>query len=358
VQTVFSHIIQKRYSQSYEDIATDALAYILGTHKSTYHEMMRLLRGILPGLPDLEFQTQVGEGAIRPDMWGYYGTDTFVYVENKFWAGLTENQPVAYLDELTNNTQPTLLLMIVPVAREQAMISQLTHRMLQDEVLLNQERVPKSVVWCVKTSIGPTLALTSWSRLLNKLETGAEDDPAAQRDLALLRSLCDAADIDRFVPLNSEELTNHNTPTLLIQLGRIVRESVGKGIREGLLSRKGLTEASTFDGFGRYVRTPNENGAGAWFGVDYVLWKTHGTPLWFKFANTKFGRAAEVEPLLKAWDQGDHQLTKNRNGEFAISINLATGVEKDELIADIIAQMWDIAEALSDLPPREKERET
>jgi hypothetical protein len=38
-----------------------------------------------------------------------------------------------------------------------------------------------------------------------------------------------------------------------------------------------------------------------------------------------FGRAAEVEPLLREWNQGDHQLAKKRNGEFAISINLATG---------------------------------
>lgn len=34
MQTVFSHIIQKRYSQSYEDIATDALAYILNTYET------------------------------------------------------------------------------------------------------------------------------------------------------------------------------------------------------------------------------------------------------------------------------------------------------------------------------------
>jgi hypothetical protein len=144
VQTVFSHIIQKRYSQSYEDIATDALAYILTTYKSSYNEMMKFLRGILPGLPDIQFQTQVGEGAIRPDMWGYRGLDTFVYIENKFWAGLTENQPVSYLYELANHSQPTLLLMIVPGAREQMMIGQLTQRLQQAEVqIIPTERKPK-----------------------------------------------------------------------------------------------------------------------------------------------------------------------------------------------------------------------
>ncbi|MFU8772738.1 MAG: hypothetical protein ACNA8H_10000 [Anaerolineales bacterium] len=359
MQTVFSHIIQKRYSQSYEDIATDALAYILGTHKSTYNQMIKILSDILPGLPDLDFQTQVGEGDIRPDMCWFHGPDTFVFIENKFWAGLTEHQPVSYLHKLANDTQPTLLLMIVPVAREHVMISQLTQRMQQADIhIIKQERKLKGLLWWVKTSIGPYLALTSWSRLLNSLETVAEDDPAAQRDLALLRSLCDSADIDRFMPLNSEELTNQNTPALLTQMGRIIRECVGIGVHEGFFSRKGLTEASTFNGFGRYIQLPDENGAGAWFGIDFSLWKAHGTPLWLKFASTQWGRAAEVESLLKEWSQGDYQLAKNQNGEFALSINLATGIEKDELIEQIIDQMREISKVLSDLPPIGNEGET
>jgi len=42
MQTVFSHIIQKPYSQSYEDVATDALAYILNTHQPARQAMMRI----------------------------------------------------------------------------------------------------------------------------------------------------------------------------------------------------------------------------------------------------------------------------------------------------------------------------
>lgn len=321
--------------------------------------MRSFLRGILPGLPDLDFRTQIAEGHILPDMWGYRGSDTFVYVENKFWAGLTEQQPVSYLHELANYPNPTLLIMVVPGAREQMMISQLSQRIQRAEISIEKlETKPKGVVWCVKTSIGPYLALTSWARLLGILELAAVDDFAAQRDLALLRSLCDSADIDRFMPLNSEELTNQNTPALLTQIGRIIRECADKGVHEGFFSRKGLTEASTFNGFGRYIQLPDGNGAGAWYGIDFTLWKAHGTPLWLKFANTQWGRAAEVESLLREWRQGDYQLAKNQNGEFAISINLATGIERDELIEQIIDQMREISKVLSDLPPIGNEGET
>ncbi len=46
-------------------------------------------------LPELTFKTQQTEGSIRPDMWGFAGNEPCVYIENKFWAGLTDNQPVS-----------------------------------------------------------------------------------------------------------------------------------------------------------------------------------------------------------------------------------------------------------------------
>lgn len=119
MSTVFSHIVQKRLSRENENVATEALAYILGYSKGARKGMMKLLRGIESGLPEeLRFQTQETEGKTRPDMWGYdYAKgDPRVYIENKFWAALTDNQPVNYLDHLAKYVQPTVLLVVVPEA--------------------------------------------------------------------------------------------------------------------------------------------------------------------------------------------------------------------------------------------------
>lgn len=43
METVFSHIIQKRFSQVNEDVATDALAFILRSNESALTGMMKLL---------------------------------------------------------------------------------------------------------------------------------------------------------------------------------------------------------------------------------------------------------------------------------------------------------------------------
>jgi hypothetical protein len=56
--TVFNHIVQKRLSQVNEDVATDALAFILGSSEPARAGMMKFLGGLAPGLPSLQFRTQ------------------------------------------------------------------------------------------------------------------------------------------------------------------------------------------------------------------------------------------------------------------------------------------------------------
>jgi hypothetical protein len=97
MSTVFSYIVQKRFSQENENIATDALAFVVQSSEAARSGLTRLLRGITPDLPSLQFRTQPAEEGSRPDMCGYDVTTPRVFIENKFWAGLTDNQPVKYL---------------------------------------------------------------------------------------------------------------------------------------------------------------------------------------------------------------------------------------------------------------------
>lgn len=50
MHTVFSHIIQKRFSQENEDVATDALAYVLESSEAARRGMTNFLRGLIPDL--------------------------------------------------------------------------------------------------------------------------------------------------------------------------------------------------------------------------------------------------------------------------------------------------------------------
>ena len=131
METVFSHIVQKRLSGASEDVATDALAFVLNTSEAARAGFMKLLRGVEAALPDLRFRTQQSEDNVRPDMWGFDGPAPRVFIENKFWAGLTPNQPVSYLNLLAKATQPTVLLVVVPAAREQTIRRELRSRLTE-----------------------------------------------------------------------------------------------------------------------------------------------------------------------------------------------------------------------------------
>ena len=95
---------------------------------------MNLLHVILPELPELQFRTQHSVENVRPDMWGFDGGSPRVFIENKFWAGLTENQPVNYLQHLAEYEQPSLLLMVAPEARQDTIWHELTGRLHKAEI--------------------------------------------------------------------------------------------------------------------------------------------------------------------------------------------------------------------------------
>lgn len=351
MSSVFSHIVQKRFSQMNEDIATDALAFVLESSEDARNGMMKLLRGILPELPPLYFLTQQVEGTIRPDMWGFAGSVPHAFLENKFWAGLTDNQPISYLHQLAAYPHPTVLLVIAPAAREQTLWHELGRRLREDGITIDEREPVAGVAHSGTTGIGPVLAITSWPAVLSALEHATVNDPAARSDLVQLRALCDAADNDAFAPVSREELSDQRTPAFMLQLGAIVREAVDLAVIENVLSVKGLKPQAGWERVGRYARIGNDKGPGVWLGIHYPLWKAHGrSPLWLVFAQDWFGQAQEVRPLVEPWATRQGLLTTASLKEFAVSLDMPYGKEKASVIRSLVDTLKDIAEVLATLP--------
>lgn len=354
MQTVFSHIIQKRFSQVNEDVATDALAYVLESSDAARHGMTKLLRGIVPALPPLRFKTQQAEGAIRPDMWGYAETEPRVFVENKFWAGLTDNQPVSYLKQLAAYSQPTVLLVVAPSAREQTLWRELNRRLLAAGISTTQRPAAAGVACSVDTQLGPILAVTSWTNVLSVLEHESVDDPRARGDLVQLRALCDAADAEAFKPVSPEEMSDQRTPAFMLQLSSIVQATVDLAVTEKVLNIGRLMPQASWERIGRYARVSGDKGGGAgvWFGVHFGLWKTHGTtPLWLIFSDGDFGRAQEVRPLIEPWATQHGILTTANDSDIAIALEIPIGEDKAGVIRYLADQITAIAAVLAALPP-------
>jgi hypothetical protein len=353
MSTVFSHIIQKRFSQVNEDVATDALAYVLESSEAARSGMTKLLRGILPDLPPLRFKTQQVDGTIRPDMWGFAGAEPRVFVENKFWAGLTDNQPVSYLKQLADYPKSSILLVVAPAARDHTLWRELSRRLLDAGISVSPQNAPAGVAYAAATQLGPILALTSWTNILSVLEHEAVNDPGARGDLVQLRALCDAADVDGFTPVTHSELSDQRTPAFVLQLSSIVQSAVDLAVAEKAVFIGGLRPQASWDRIGRYVRLSSEptGGAGAWFGVHFDLWKTYGTtPLWLIFSDGDFGRGQEVRPLIEPWATQKGILTANSDHDTAVAVEIPVGEEKGGVIRSLVDDLKTVTKLLEALP--------
>lgn len=352
MHTIFSYIIQKRFSQVNEDVATDALAYLLESSDAARRGMMKLLRGIIPDLPSLRFTTQQTEGAIRPDMWGLADHEPRVFVENKFWAGLTENQPVSYVQNLAAYPQPTVLLVIAPAAREHTLWRELNRRLADAGIAASEHDAPAGVAQSAVTELGPILALTSWTSVLSVMEHEAVDDPGARGDLVQLRALCDAADIDAFTPISAEEISDQRTPAFILQLGAIVQAAVDLAVAENVLDVARLRPQASWERIGRYVKLSGGNGAGLWFGIHFALWKSHGeSPLWLLFTEGEFGKAEQVRRLIEPWAARKRILTATYGTDFAIALDIAVGEESAVVVRSLADAIRAISSVLGPQPP-------
>ena len=345
---VLSHIIQKRFSKVNEDVATDALAYILESSSAANNGMRKLLRGLIHDLPALTFRTQEAEGTIRPDMWGYDGPELRVFLENKFWAGLTDNQPVNYLKELAKCSKQSALLVVAPHTRRHTLWAELQRRMNDAGITCEDNGDSAGIEYSASTSMGPMVALTSWDNILSLLEHESADDIEARGDLVQLRSLCDAADIDAFSPLSREEITDQRIPALVLELSTIWQDVTNLGASEGVLNVAKLRPQASSERIGRYTFMAAdlalEKLPGVWLGIHFKLWKKHGnTPLWALFDTTEFGQAQIMREYLEPWATKEGIFTTiDSDGSFAIALDLPHAEEKDAVVRAVVDRLEDM----------------
>lgn len=341
VSGILSYIIQKRFSSVTEDVATEALHFIVSTSEQARGGLMKLLRGIEEHLPELIFQTQRSESGARPDMWGYQGNEPRVFIENKFWAGLTDQQPVAYLRRLATKAQPSILLVVAPEVRRHTLWRELQRRLQEAEV--GYERLSESGTLTIRTELGPTLALTSWQRLLSSLSQEVADAPEIRSDLRQLRTLCDAADDQAFVPFSGEQITDQTTPAFILQLGQLTDAAVQAAVGSGLLDVSGLRPQASWERIGRYARFTGEGAPGFWIGAHLALWRQYGaSPIWITFPKTDYGRGSDVKLALESWASKKSLVTQDYGGDYCMALDVATGEEIDQAVAFMAKILADI----------------
>ena len=189
-KTLLAHL-SPRFTERSEDIAVEALGYILSRSKAARGALDDVLQnGSAEVGPISRVKTQVGEEGTRPDIACYDNSGAErVLVEAKFWAGLTDNQPVAYLRRLPDD-RPSALLVIAPAARFESLWPELQRRIAEDKTITLGEPIKESGLFVATAGDRHRLLMTSWTALLDRMASRATDagDMLAENDIRQLRA--------------------------------------------------------------------------------------------------------------------------------------------------------------------------
>jgi hypothetical protein len=339
-------------SQS-ENLATEGLYYILSKSPEAREGLIRFLKSIDPRFNDeLSFKTQAyDEDQAIPDLVGVdEDNHQICIIESKFWAGLTQNQPITYLKRLEPN-KASILLFLVPSKRIESLWSELKIRCDDAQILLtDEERIHPLIK--AKLNENNYIAVTNWNSIFNLLETEIEavGDYSIKGDLNQLRGLCNLIEQSAFLPLDSSEIS----PMIAkrnMQFSELIDEVVQTGkAREEYNVDKQKSACSGY-WYGRYFKIDNYYFL---LKVDNQKWyELRNTPLWLGvYGKSGLYSIADRPKVRKAL----HKLESNENNRLfldykdlpIVPIKLELSSEKEKVIESIMKQIKEIYQLLNE----------
>ena len=153
-----------------------------------------------------------------------------IILETKFWASLTDNQPLTYLNRLSENG---VLAFICPDLRKISLQSEIHYA-------LNESNIEFALDNKIIKIGTKKIIIYSWDSVLTALKNdigNSEFDVLS--DINQLKGLCEKIDANSFLPLTDEDLSPA-VPRKILSYYRIVDKVIDKLAKEINLSTKGL----------------------------------------------------------------------------------------------------------------------
>ena len=356
--TLLAHLVS-RFPGNAENIATEALAYILNESSSCREALVNLLRegGVDVGPID-SVKTQVtGPGGVIPDLIGLYdGEYKPLLIEAKFDADLTNNQPNHYLEWLSTYNGPSVLLFVVPGIRVRSLWPQLERRASEKYGTLTHIDAERKCLRVGESELH--LMMISWLNLLDSMSnlSRISGEPLAiEADIRQLRGLAKHRSAEVFQPFRDllVELNSEFSQRRGLDLQKIISAATDQGKARKWLNTYRLRVARHPYGFGRYIRL-TESGAEPWFGVNRELHKRFGlTPLWLWFGPAHEDKKGYLTHSQHVAVQTELGYTIEDTGVIDsgwVPLTISPNVELPGVVADVVGQIERIIEAIKRAP--------
>ncbi len=317
-ESLLSHIASNFISE-YENVANSSITYLLNKYPSARNALKTVLN--IKDAPTYYTTELATDNNGRPDVVGRDNDGKItIIIEGKFWANLTDNQPVNYLKEL----QPTgRLLFLAPDKRMESLKFEITKR-------LNKE--DKRVI------------VYSWNAFLNLMETenNKNYDNQLASDLPQLKEMCQKMDAEGIPPLSMSDLDPVNGrrayqfANLMDECNRLIRKW-NKSDFAGLKTTGGK------DGYGFYFKAFDFTCKLFFSTYDWAYRGSH-SPFSLYIWDKNFKTSEKIHHYLNIFDPENSYNDKNAS---VYAITLKPGMDKEQIVNHLVNKTKEVLSFLN-----------
>lgn len=354
-KSVFGEIAS-RLSSHPENIATEALLYLLQQYPSARDTFRRFVEQSGVILDDtMSFRTQAtsDDGSI-PDLVGVdSGGDRTLVIEAKFWAGLTSNQPGAYLESLPAN-KPSIVLVVAPGIRINMLWQKLRLASESSGIQFGGNVDVLSEFRITSDGQNRFLGICSWRAILSAIIHDAEvaSDSRLVSDTEQLFGLCARMDGQAFFPLSETDLA----PLIgkrIMQYADLVDDAVILLTQNHAASTKGLTVGGHKCAYGRYFRMGELQ---MFLSSDPMRWgRDSESPIWLKFWEESETKINQLADLIRGDLMGKDSSVFLEGQNCWVPIQLPLHCERLEVLDSIVEQVVSLANVCQFSSPNKAE---
>ena len=331
-ESLLAHLYS-RIKGSQEDVATLSLQYILTLSPVLNEAFSRLLFSSFGQEPvaGIDYKCQsVGDDKERPDIAGIDREGKEVILcEAKFYAGLTSNQPNAYLDRLIKNNGKALVF-ICPEARKVS----LWHKVVE---LCEGREIEEIKDYCVSVD-SVAMSLLTWGEIIETLRNAASVSAVtALTDISQLEGFCSMMDRTAFIPFSSEDFG----PEIAIREERYyqVVDSVFDKLmadKELETSAKGLKASPQRNGYARYIKVNGLNLAILYNRKAWISNTSCETPFWFYINDVEWTQSEDLKKKLSTIKEYEKEEISSK---ISLALHPAMNLPLDDVAEDMMRQI-------------------
>jgi hypothetical protein len=317
-ESLLSHIASNFISE-YENVANSSITYLLNKYPASREVLKNILQ--IDDVPSYFVTELATKSNGRPDVTGLdKNGNKQIIIEGKFWANLTDNQPVNYLKELPENGR---LLFLLPEKRKISLDVEIKKRLNGND---------------------KKIYIFSWNEFLDlvEVENNKNHNQALISDITQLKELCSKMDEEGMPPLSQSDLDPMNG-RVAYQFASLIDECkpILKEWEE--TDFKKLTASSSTGWNGFYFRA-FDFGCQLYFS-SYKWFSTNtSTPIWLDIYDKDFKTSQKIYHFLNNFDSQN-----SYNEDYtSYGIELQTGMDKTQIIKHIETKIKEVLTKLNE----------